>query len=133
VRLIALALVLAAVLVGGYLALGGGDYAPTPVADACAPRERPRSGDLLDPAQRATLAVLDGAACDLHMSREQALLDLLRKRNPRGVSDERVRDAVLAGIDRAVKEKALGSVEATFLRLAVRAGGVQVLLEQLRG
>jgi hypothetical protein len=133
VRLIALAVVLAAVLVGGYLALGGGDYAPTPVADACAPRERPTSGDVLDPAQRATLAVLDGAACDLHTSREQALLDLLRKRNPRGVSDERVRDAVLAGIDRAVKEKALGGIEATLLRLAVRAGGVKVLLDQLRG
>lgn len=132
-RLVALAAVLAAVLVGGYLALGGGDYAPTPVANACAARERPTSGDLLDPAQRATLAVLDGAACDLHMSREQALLDLLRKRNPRGVSDERLRDAVLAGIDRAVKEKALGGIEATLLRLAVRAGGVKVLLDQLRG
>jgi hypothetical protein len=133
VRLIALAVVLAVVLVGGYIALGGGDYAPSPVANACDPRERPRSGDLLDPAQRATLAVLDGAACDLRMSREQVLLDLIRKRNPRGVSDERVKAAVLKGVDRAEDEGTLGGTEATFLRLAVRAGGVQFLLDQLRG
>jgi hypothetical protein len=133
VRLIALALVLAVVLVGGYIALGGGDYTPSPVANACDPRARPRSGDLLDPAQRATLAVLDGAACDLRLSREQVLLDLIRKRNPRGLSDERVKDAVLKGVDRAEDEGTLGGTEATFLRLAVRAGGVQFLLDQLRG
>ena len=132
-RLIALALVLAVALVGGYVAKGGGDYTPSPVANACAPRERPRSGDVLDPAQRATLSVLDGAACDLRMSREQVLLDLIRERNPRGVSDERVKDAVLAGVDRAVDDGTLGGTEATFLRLAVRAGGVQFLLDQLRG
>jgi hypothetical protein len=132
-RLVLVAVVLAVALVGGYIALGGGDYAPTPVANACSQRERPRSGDILDPAQRATLAVLDGAACDLRMSREQVLLDLLRERNPRGVSDERVKNAVLAGIERAVDEKALGGFEATLLRLAVQAGGVKVLLDQLRG
>jgi hypothetical protein len=132
-RLVALAVVVALALPVLYLALGGGDFAPTPVANACAPRERPRTGDVLDPAQRATLAVLDGAACDLGMSREQVLLDLLHKRNPRGVSDARVKDAVLAGIDRAEREKALGGVAATALRLAVRFGGVGVLLDQLRG
>jgi hypothetical protein len=133
VKLVALAAVVAAALVGIHLLAGGGGYAPTPVADPCAPRERPRSGDLLDPAQRATLAVLDGAACDLGTSREQVLLDLIRRRNPLGVSDERLKDAVMAGIDRAVREKALGSAEATVLRLAVRVGGVDALLRQLRG
>jgi hypothetical protein len=133
VKLVALAAVVAAALVGVYLLAGGGGYEPTPVADPCAPRERPRSGDLLDPAQRATLAVLDGAACDLHTSREQVLLDLIRRRNPLGVSDKRVEDAVLAGIDRAVREKALSSAEAAVARLGVRVGGVEVLLDQLRG
>jgi hypothetical protein len=61
------------------------------------------------------------------------LLDLIRERNPRGVSDERVKDAVLKGVDRAEDEGTLGGTEATFLRLAVRAGGVQFLLDQLRG
>jgi hypothetical protein len=132
-RALAVAVVAAIALVGVYAIAGGGDYEPTPVANPCAPRERPRSGDLLDPAQRATLAVLDGAACDLRTSREQVLIDLLRRRNPRGVSDDRVKDAVLAGIKRAEREKALGGTEATLLRFAVRIGGVKVLLDQLRG
>jgi hypothetical protein len=133
VRLVAVAVVVAIALCGLYTALDGGDYEPTPVADACAPRERPRSGDVLDPAQRATLAVLDGAACDLGTSREQALLDLIRERNPGGVSDDRLKAALLAGIERARDEDALSGTEATVLRLAVNAGGVQVLLDQLRG
>jgi hypothetical protein len=131
-RIFLLALVAAAALTGVYLLEGGGDFTPAPVADPCLPRERPKSGDLLDPAQRATLAILDGAACDLGTSREQVLLDVLREKNPRGVSDNRVKEAVLAGIDRAKKEKALGGTEATLLQFAVNVGGVQVLLDQLR-
>ncbi len=126
------ALGVAVALVAGYALLGGGDYAPTPVADACERREPPRGDGLLDPAQRATLVMLDGAACDLGSSREQVLLDLLRDRNPVGVSDDRVEEAVLAGIDRAEREDALRGTEATLLRLAVRTGGVEVLLGQLR-
>jgi hypothetical protein len=133
VRLLALAVVVAIGLCGIYTALDGGDFEPTPVGDACAPRQRPRSGDVLDPAQRATLAVLDGAACDLGVSREQALLDLLQDRNPRGVSDDRLKDAVLTGIERAQDEDVLSGTEASVLRFAVNAGGVQVLLDQLRG
>jgi hypothetical protein len=133
VRLVALAVVAGIALCGLYAALGGGGYEPTPVAGACAQRERPRSGDVLDPAQRATLAVLDGAACDLGVGREQALLDLIRERNPRGVSDDRLEEAVLAGIERAEEEGALAGAEANLLRAAVAAGGVGVLLDQLRG
>jgi hypothetical protein len=132
VRVFALALVLSAVLVGVYLAEGGGDFAPSPVAGACPPRERPASGDVLDPAQRATLAILDGTACDLRTSREQLLLDVLRKRNPRGADDARLKDAVFAGIDRAEKEGAIDGTEAAVLGFAVNTGGVQVLLDQLR-
>ncbi len=128
-----LAVVVSVALVLGYLLAGGGDYGPTPVADACAPRARPTSGDLLDPVQRGTLAVLDGAACDLRTSREQVLLDLVRRRNPLGVSDARFKDAVNAGIDRAQEEGTIGAAEATGLRLAVQFGGVQALLDQLRG
>jgi hypothetical protein len=132
VRVLVLALVLAAALVGVHLLAGGGDFAPTPVADPCRPRARPASGDVLDPAQRATLAILDGTACDLRTSREQVLLDVLRRRNPRGVDDARLKDAVFAGIDRAEKEKAIDGTEAAVLGFAVNTGGVQVLLDQLR-
>ena len=36
--LIGLAVALSATLIVAYLALGGADYEPTPVADPCAPR-----------------------------------------------------------------------------------------------
>jgi hypothetical protein len=133
VKAFVLSIVVALALVGGYLLAGGGTYEPTAVADPCAPRARPRSGDLLDPVQRGTLAVLDGAACDLHTSREQVLLELVRRRNPRGVSDDRVKDAVDAGIDRAQEEGTIGGAEATALRLAVQFGGIGALLDLLRG
>jgi hypothetical protein len=133
VKVFALAVVVSVALVLGYLIAGGSSYGPTAVADPCAPRPRPESGDLLDPVQRGTLAILDGAACDLHTSREQVLLDIVRKRNPLGVSDARVKDAVSAGIDRAQNEGTIGAAEATALRLAVQFGGVGALLDQLRG
>jgi len=133
VKAFVLSIVVSLALVGGYLLAGGGTYEPTPVADPCSPRARPQSGDLLDPVQRGTLAVLDGAACDLDTSREQVLLDLVRRRNPLGASDARVKDAVDAGIDRAQKEGTIGGAEATALRLAVQFGGVGALLDLLRG
>jgi hypothetical protein len=133
VKVFMLSIVVSLALVGGYLLAGGGEYEPTPVADPCAPRARPVSGDLLDPVQRGTLAVLDGAACNLDTSREQVLLDLVRKRNPLGASDARVKSAVDAGIDRAQKEGTLSGAAATGLRLAVQFGGVGALLDLLRG
>jgi hypothetical protein len=133
VKAFVLSIVVSLALVGGYLLAGGGTYEPTAVADPCSPRARPQSGDLLDPVQRGTLAVLDGAACDLDTSREQVLLDLVRRRNPLGASDARVKDAVDAGIDRAQTEGTIGGAEATALRLAVQFGGVGALLDLLRG
>jgi hypothetical protein len=128
VRALLVAVVLAAALVGGYAALGGGGYHPGGVADPCLPRPRPASGDRLDGVQRATLSVLDGAACDLHASREDVLLTLLDRRSPVGADDDRLSAAVQAGIDRARKEGTLGATEATVLRFAVRAGGAKALL-----
>jgi hypothetical protein len=132
-RILGAAVLLSVTLVVGYALLGGRDYEPTPVADSCAPRARPATGDVLDPAQQATLAVLDGAACDLGTSREQVLIDLLRERNPERVSDDRLKAAVMKGIDRAEREDALDGSEASLLRLGVNLGGVQALIDQLRG
>ena len=61
------------------------------------------------------------------------LLDLVRRRNPLGVSDARLKDAVDAGIDRAQKEGTIGGRRRPALRLAVQFGGVRALLDLLRG
>ena len=58
------------------LALGGASYEPKPVQDPCAPRPW-RSPEGLDQiAQQLTLSALDGAACELHVSRETLVLAL---------------------------------------------------------
>ena len=57
-------------LVGAYLAAGGGGYEPTPVADPCAPREWTSPEGVEEIAQQFFLSALDGAACELGVSRE---------------------------------------------------------------
>jgi hypothetical protein len=127
VRALLAAAVAAGALALAYLALGGGDFAPSAVADPCAPRERAAT----DPTERAALAVLDGAACELGATREDVLLALLDRRAPEGVSDARLGEALQAGIARARREGALGEAEAGVLALALRLGGAQALLDLL--
>lgn len=110
---------IATALVAAYVALGGSSYGPTPLADPCAPRERPVD----DKTQRAALATIDGAACALGRGREELLLALLDGDRPNGVTDDQLTAALLKGIDRAEDEDELGGFAATGLRLAIRAGG----------
>ncbi len=119
----------ATLLVGAYALLGGASYGPTPVADPCAPRARPQ----VDRTQRVALAVLDGTACRLRISREELLRSLLGGGPPPGVSADELTDALGDGIDRAQDEDALGGLAAGALRLALRAGGALGLVGRLLG
>ena len=64
------ALAASAALVIAYLLAGGGDYEPTAVADPCAPREWRDPEGVEEAAQQFALSALDGAACELQVSRE---------------------------------------------------------------
>ena len=109
-RAIALATVAAVALVGIYLALGGASYAPAAVADPCASR------DLRDPegfervAEQIVLSALDGAACELDVSREQVVLaissraSLERFAQEHGSSEEELENLVRAGLGRALDD-----------------------------
>ncbi|MBW3652722.1 MAG: MFS transporter [Actinobacteria bacterium] len=119
------AIVVATLLVAVYLALGGAGFGPREVADPCAPRARPAG---IDPTQRAALAILDGAACKLGVSREALLRTLLEQRRPRGVSQDEFGEALVAGVERAEKEGGLGGFEADALRFALRTGGARAVL-----
>ncbi len=121
------ALAVAAALVGAHLAAGGGDFAPRATADACT-AQRPEQRD---PTQRLALAVLDGAACELGVGREELLLDLLDGRAPAGASEGRLAAALGAGVERARRAGALGEAEAGVLALVLRLGGAQALLDRL--
>lgn len=119
----------AALLVAAYVLLGGGGYGPTPLADPCVPRERPA----VDRTQLVALAALDGTACRLDSSREQLVRSLLDGKLPEGVSDERLTDALGAGISRAQSEGSLSPVAAAGLRAGLRTGGPLGIIGQLLG
>jgi hypothetical protein len=65
-----------AAVVVPYAALGGASYEPTPLADPCETREWRDPGGLSDSLEQVALSGLDGAACDLGISREELVLAL---------------------------------------------------------
>ncbi len=120
--LVAGAVVASLALVLTSLALGGASYEPPPVRDPCQPRPW-RSPEGLDRiAQQLTLSALDGAACELHVSREALVLALgTPEGRARFASDPRLAAALRAGLIRAVDD-------------AERAGAIPApLADALRG
>jgi hypothetical protein len=109
-RAIALAAAAAVALVGVYLALGGASYAPAAVADPCAPRDlRDRNG-FEQVAEQIVLSALDGAACELGVSREEVVLafssraSLERFARTHGASTETLEQLVRVGLGRALDD-----------------------------
>ena len=98
---------LAGGLVLAYTALGGADYRPTDVANPCVPRTTEPPADLT---QQVALAALDGAACEIGVTREELFLqassrdDLERFAERRGLDDGDIERAVRRGLVRAVDE-----------------------------
>jgi hypothetical protein len=104
------ALVAAIVLVGAYLAAGGATYTPEKTQDPCKPRTWRNPEGLQEIAQQFTLSALDGAACQLGVSRETLARALA---TPEGrerfterydIGDAQLAKAVRAGLLRAVDD-----------------------------
>ncbi len=108
--LIGITVIASLVLVGVYLAAGGASYAPAKTADPCKHRPWGNPEGLEQIAQQFTLSALDGAACQLGVSREelaQALAsDEAREKfgDRYDISEEEIAKAVRAGLLRAVNE-----------------------------
>jgi hypothetical protein len=138
-RAVALSAAVAAALVVTYLALGGASYAPAKVADPCAPRDWRDPGSLGEVAEQIVLSGLDGAACELGVSRERIVLAFenraSRERFAReqGISDERLEELVRSGLVRAVDDAeragALPPLIANQLRSLARRFPVSELLD----
>jgi hypothetical protein len=104
------AVLAAVVLPGVYLAAGGSSYAPAKTQDPC--KHRPwRDPEGLDQiAQQFSLSALDGAACELGVSRETLARALAtpesRERFTRryGIDDAELARAIRAGLLRAVDD-----------------------------
>jgi hypothetical protein len=140
-RSIAWATVAAVALVVAYLALGGASYAPAKVADPCATRDWREPQGVEEVAEQIALSGLDGAACELHVSREEMVLALANRESrgrfarDHGITDERlellVREGLLRAIDDAENADALNPTLADLLRGIARRVPVDELLELL--
>jgi hypothetical protein len=108
--LIGVAVALSLVLVGVYLAAGGASYAPAKTADPCKHRPWREPEGLEQITEQFTLSALDGAACQLGVSREelaQALAsDEAREQftDSHGISDPQLARAIRAGLLRALDD-----------------------------
>jgi hypothetical protein len=124
------ALVLSLALVGVYLAAGGASYTPEKSRNPCEPRPwQENSGGLEGLAEEFTLSALDGAACQLGVTREQLARALATKENRERFSkrfhidDEKLSKAIRAGLLRAIDDAEehgrLNGIIATPLRATV--------------
>ncbi len=130
----------AAVLVP-YLALGGATFEPTPVADPCVSREWRDPDDLQAVLEQVTLSALDGAACELGVSREdlvlavrdEASLDAFARE--RGLSRDDAERAIEDGLERALDDAedaaALSGLAISLLRRAVESLPPWLILEAI--
>jgi hypothetical protein len=108
--LIAGSAVAAAALVLVYLAAGGSSYAPAQVQDPCEEREWRDPEGLQQLAEQFSLSALDGAACELGVSRETLARALAtpesRERFNRryDIDDRQLASAIRSGLLRAVAD-----------------------------
>jgi hypothetical protein len=135
-----IALAASAGLIAVYVAFGGGSYEPAGAADPCEQREQ----SVLE--QRGVfegiaLSALDGAACELAVSREELTLALADGQatqefaDAHGIDSTAVDEAVRAGLVRAVDDAAasgrIDGIEETILRALAENAPIGPLIDAL--
>ena len=105
------ALVVSLALVGVYLAAGGASYTPEKTLNPCEPRPWTETNRGLEGlAEEFSLSALDGAACELGVSRERLARALTTKRAREKfakefhIGDAKLAKAIRAGLVRAVDD-----------------------------
>ena len=141
-RLPAVAVLVVALVLGVELAAGGLDYAPAAVADPCQLHPWQDTHGLTDIENRVALSALAGAACDLHVSREDLVLAFASDarletfRRAHHITDERLSEAARAGLMRAIDdaERAgrLNGLAATALRFAAEHAPADQIIALVR-
>lgn len=128
-------------LIAVYVAFGGGSYTPAATADPCELRD----ATVLEERgvfEGIALSALDGAACELHVSREELTLALADEQATedfaaaQGIDSDAVDDAVRAGLERAVDDAAaagrIDGLEETILRQIARYAPVGPAIDGLQ-
>ncbi|MGH3065905.1 MAG: hypothetical protein ACRDOF_06325 [Gaiellaceae bacterium] len=132
---------LVAAVVVPYLALGGGRFEPTPVADPCEKRDRPEADGVGETLERIALAAVDGVACELGVSREDLVLALRSEEalaafsRDQGIDRAELEQAITDGLVRAVDDAeeagSLPSLVAPLVRRAAESVPPWLILETL--
>ena len=134
--LIAAAIVASLALVIAYLAAGGSSYEPAKVQDPCKPRPWRNPEGLEQIAEQFSLSALDGAACQLGVSRETLARALAtpaaRERFTKryGIDDAELARAIRAGLLRAVDDAERAGALNPLLAAPLRAALRQLPLDQ---
>jgi hypothetical protein len=108
--LVGAAIVLSLALVGAYLAAGGSSYTPEKSQDPCEHRAWTDPEGLSEIANQFSISALDGAACQLGVSRETLARALAtpeareRFSERYGIDDAKLARAVRAGLLRAIDD-----------------------------
>jgi hypothetical protein len=129
-------IVAALVLIGVYLAAGGSSYSPEKTQNPCEQREWSDPGSLQEIAQQFSLSALDGAACELGVSRE-ALARALATPEARerfseryDIDDAKLTKAIQAGLVRAVDDAEEAGALPSFVAGPLRGTVEDIPLDQ---
>jgi hypothetical protein len=110
VALVVGAVAVSLLLVGIYLAAGGSTYAPAKVQDPCKHRPWRNPQGIEEIAEQFSLSALDGAACELGVTRERLARALATSQSREqfmrqyGIGDVQLAKAIRAGLMRAVDD-----------------------------
>jgi len=134
--LVGIAALVSLMLVFSYLAAGGSSYEPAKVQDPCKPRPWRNPEGLQQIAEQFSLSALDGAACELGVSRETLARALAtpasRERFTRryGIDEAELARAIRAGLVRAIDDAERAGVLNPLVAAPLRATVRQVPVDQ---
>lgn len=110
IALVVGAVTVSLLLVGIYLAAGGSTYVPAKVQDPCKHRPWRNPQGIEEIAEQFSLSALDGAACELGVTRERLARALATTQSREqfmrqyGIGDVQLAKAIRAGLMRAVDD-----------------------------
>jgi hypothetical protein len=134
--LIVLAIAASLTLVGAYLVAGGSSYEPAKTQDPCKPRPWRNPESLEQIAEQFSLSALDGAACQLGVSRETLARALAtpgsRERFTQryGIDEAELARAIRAGLVRAVDDAERAGALSPFLAGPLRTTVRRIPIDQ---
>jgi hypothetical protein len=104
------------------LALGALSFGQTRLADPCTAKPAFKGGGIDGAVQRFALSGLNGAACELHTTREEFVLSFVPSAGTKQIRWDRetIDRALKAGLDRAARDTAGGGLLGSVFSFALR-------------